>query len=164
MRKISALIAGLVLASSCSYFEKKEPSDGRGIVIRYMNLKAVYTFVLNRNRDATEVKKQAEKKIARMKELDRELDEPGTDHVALLDEYRQIKSEAEALKSKSKDYKAKLLNQINRAVKNISAKIKVDLILNIGDELIYAKKEYDITEDIMREIIRLDERQMPESR
>jgi len=164
MRKICALFAGLMLASSCSYFEKKEPSDGRGVVIRYMNLKAVYTFVLNRNRDATEVKKQAEKKIARMKELDRALDEPGTDHVALLDEYRQVRSEVEALRTKSRDYKAKLLNQINRAVKNVSAKIKADMILNIGDELIYAKKEYDVTEDIMREIIRLDERQTPESR
>jgi Skp family chaperone for outer membrane proteins len=164
MRKIGVLIAALALVSSCSYFTKKEPTNGREIVVRYMNLKATYAFVLNRNRDAVEVKKQIDGKIARMKELERELDNPATDHVALLEEYRKLRGELDALRSKSRSFKAKFLNQINRAVKNIAVKIKADLILNIGEELIYGKKEFDVTEDIMREILRLDERQLPEAR
>ena len=164
MRKIGAMTAALVLILSCAFFSKKEPNDGRGVVIRYMNLKAVYSFVLNRNKDAVEVKKQADKKIARLKELDRGLDEPGTDHVALLDEYRRVRAEIDLLKGTAKSYKSKVLNQINRAVKNVATRVKADLILNIGDELIYAKMEYDVTDEIMREILKLDERRMPESR
>jgi Skp family chaperone for outer membrane proteins len=164
MRKIGAMTAALALTLSCSYFSKKEPNDGRGVVIRYINLKAVYAFVLNRNKDAMEVKKQADKKIVRLRELDRALDEPGTDHVALLDEYRKVKAEIDSLKSTGKGHKTKILNQINRAVKNVASQVKADLILNIGDELIYAKMEYDVTYEIMREILRLDERRMPEAR
>jgi Skp family chaperone for outer membrane proteins len=164
MRKIGALTASLALMLSCSYFSKKEPYDGPGMVIRYMNLKAAYSFVLNRNRDAMEVKKQADKKIAHLKKLDHALDEPGTDHVALLDEYRRVRAEIDSLQSAGKSYKSKILSQINRAVKNVAIKVKADLILNIGDELIYAKTEYDVTDEIMREILRLDERRMPEAR
>ncbi len=176
MGKLSAMTVALTLtlslalsfvgalSLSCSYFTKKEPGDGKGVVVRYMNLKAVYSFVLNRNRDAMEVKKKADLKIARLKELDRDLDEPGTDHISLLDEYRQIRSEIDSLRSSSKSYKTKILNQINRAVKNVAAKAKTDLIFNIGDELIYAKTEYDITDEIIREIIRLEERRAPEAR
>ena len=149
--------------SSCSYLRKKDEPAPRP-VIRYMNLKAVYNFSLNRNRDALDVKKKLDEKIARMKEIEGDLDEPSTDHVALLDEYRTLDAELSALKGRSKYYKTKILGQIDRAVKNVAKNVKVDFIYNIGDELIYAKKEYDVTEEIMREIVRLEERSAPESR
>ncbi|OHD63838.1 MAG: hypothetical protein A2176_12005 [Spirochaetes bacterium RBG_13_51_14] len=160
-----ALIFAVALAAllSCSYFKKKDvvvPPP----VIRYMNLKAVYNFVLNRNRDALDVRIKLDEKLSRMKEVQRELDEPATDHVALLDEYRRLDSELSALKGKSKYYKGKILSLIDRAVKNVAKKEKADFIYNIGDELIYAKKEHDITEDILREILRLEERSASESR
>jgi Skp family chaperone for outer membrane proteins len=160
----AAVICVVVLAilSSCSYFKRKDEA-GPPPVIRYLNLKATYDFVLNRNRDALDVRKKLDEKMARLKEIESDLDQPATDHVALLDEYRGLAAELAALKGKSKYYKGQILNQIDRAVKNVAKKLKVDFIYNIGDELIYAKKEYDVTEDIIREIIRLDERKAPES-
>jgi len=110
------------------------------------------------------VKKKLDAKMTRMKEVERELDQPATDHVALLDEYRQLAVELSDLKGRSKYYKAKILSQIDRAVKNVAKTIKADFIYNLGDELIYAKKEYDVTEDIIREIVRLEERRSPEAR
>jgi Skp family chaperone for outer membrane proteins len=157
------LTVALAVPTSCSYFKKKD-NIGLPPVIRYMNLKAVYNFILNKNRDALDVKKKLDSKITRMKEVERELEEPATDHVALLDEYRQLAVELSGLKGRSKYYKAKILNQIERAVKNVAKSVKADFIYNIGDELIYAKKEYDVTEDIIREIARLDERKSPEAR
>ncbi len=107
------LAAALVLVPSCSYFKKKgEPVPP---VIRYMNLKAVYNYVLSKNRDALDVKKALDVKIGRMKEIERELDNPATDHVALLDEYRAISAEVRSLKGKSRYYKGKILTQIDRA-------------------------------------------------
>jgi Skp family chaperone for outer membrane proteins len=157
------LAATLAMTVSCSYFKKKEGA-GPPPVIRYMNLKAVYNSVLNKNRDAVDVKKKLDAKLTRMREVERELGEPATDHVALLDEYRQLAVELSDLKGRSKYYKAKILNQIDRAVKNVAKTAKADFIYNLGDELIYAKKEYDVTEDIIREIVRLDERRSPEAR
>ncbi len=156
------LAAALVLVPSCSYFKKKgEPVPP---VIRYINLKAVYNYVLSKNRDALDVKKALDVKIGRMKEIERELDNPATDHVALLDEYRAISAEVRSLKGKSRYYKGKILTQIDRALKNLAKSMNVDFICNVGDDLLYAKKEFDVTEDVLREIMRLDERNSPEAR
>jgi Skp family chaperone for outer membrane proteins len=162
--RTGAGIAAISLAflCSCSYLKNKE--DHAPPTIRYMNLKAVYNFILNRNRDALDVRKKVDEKLARLKEIERALEEPATDHVALLDENRQLTAELSSLKSRSKYYKAKILSQIDRAVKNVASTLKADFIYNIGDELIYAKKEYDVTEEIIREIVRLNERKSPESR
>ena len=105
-----------------------------------MNLKAVYNFVLNKNRDALDVKKKLDVKIERLKEIERELDNPATDHVALLDEYRAVSTEIRDLKGRSRYYKGKILTQIDRAVKNLAKSMNVDFIYNVGDELLYLKK------------------------
>ena len=162
--KSGAALLALVTAALAACSDMKKTDQGLPPVIRYMNLKSVYNFVLNKNRDAVEVKKKMDAKMTRMKEVERELDEPATDHVALLDEYRTLVVELSDLKGRSKYYKTKILSQIDRAVKNVAKTVKADFVYNLGDELIYAKKEYDVTEDIIREIVRLEERRAPEAR
>lgn len=157
------LVAAVAVCSSCSYLKKKE-EVGPPPVIRYMSLKAVYTYVMNKNRDALDVKKKLDQKLIRMKEIERDLDEPSGDHVTLLDEYRRLSSDLAGLKGRSKYYKGMILTQIDRAAKNVAKKLKIDFVVNIGDELIYARKEYDITEDVILEITRIDERRAPEAR
>ncbi len=164
MRCAAVMVAAAVgLFSSCSYFKKKD-DIGPPPVIRYMNLKAVYTYALGKNRDALDVKKKLDRKLARMKEIERDLNEPSGDHVAALDEYRTLAADCAALKGRSRYYKGIILARIDRAVKNVAKNIKIDFIVNIGDELIYARKEYDVTEDVILEITRLDERRAPEAR
>jgi Skp family chaperone for outer membrane proteins len=162
--RYGAAILALVTAAltACSDMKKTGPEPPP--IIRYMNLKAVYNFSLNRSRDALDVKKKLDEKLARMKEVEADLDEPSTDHVALLAEYRTLDADLKALRGRSRYYKARMMSQIDRAVKNVAKSAMADFIYNIGDELIYAKKEYDVTEEIMREIIRLEERSAPESR
>jgi Skp family chaperone for outer membrane proteins len=164
MRYAAVMLAvALAALTSCSYFKKKD-EIGPPPVIRYMNLKAVYSYILNKNRDALDVKKKLDLKMTRMKEIERDLDAPSGDHVALLDEYRKLASDLAALRGRSKYYKGMILTQIDRAVKNVAKNMKIDFVINIGDELIYARKEYDVTEDIILEITRLDERRAPEAR
>jgi len=155
--------AAVAIFSSCSYFKNKG-EIGPPPVIRYMNLKAVYSYALNKNRDALDVKKKLDRKLERMKEIERDLNEPSGDHVAALDEYRTLAADLAALRGRSRYYKGIILTQIDRAVKNVSEKIKIDFVVNIGDDLIYARKEYDVTEDVILEITRLDERRAPEAR
>jgi Skp family chaperone for outer membrane proteins len=162
MRYGAAILALATVLAACSDMKKTGPEPSP--IIRYMNLKAVYNFSLNRNRDALDVKKKLDEKLARMKEVEGDLDEPSTDHVALLAEYRALDTELKSLRGRSRYYKAKIMAQVDRAVKNVAKNARADFIYNIGDELIYAKKEYDVTEEIMRELIRLEERSAPESR
>ncbi len=164
MRRAAVMVAAAVaIFSSCSYFTKKG-DIGPPPVIRYMNLKAVYSYALSKNRDALDVKKKLDRKLERMKEIERDLNEPSGDHVAALDEYRILAADCAALKGRSRYYKGILLTQIDRAVKNVSEKIKIDFVVNIGDDLIYARKDYDVTEDVILEITRLDKRRAPEAR
>jgi len=162
--KSGAALLALVTAALAACSDMKKTDQGLPPVIRYMNLKAVYSFSLDRSRDALDVKKKLDEKLARMKEVEGGLEEPSTDHVALLTEYRALDGEMKDLRGRSKYYKTRIMALIDRAVKNVAKSIKADFIYNIGDELIYAKKEYDVTEEIMREIIRLEERSAPESR
>ena len=90
---IALAAGGIGLPAQISRRKQSRPRP----VIRYMNLKAVYNFSLNRNRDALDVKKKLDEKIARMKEVERDLNEPATDHVALLEEYRTLDAELSAL-------------------------------------------------------------------
>jgi Skp family chaperone for outer membrane proteins len=163
--KFRSLICAAVAAAlaSCSYITKKDAAP-LPPVIRYINLKAVYGFAMNRSRDALDVRKKLDQKLARMREIERALDDQTTDHVALLEEYRAVKKDLDALKSRSRYFKSRLLTQIERAVKNVAAEAKADFIYNIGEELLYAKREYDVSEDVIREIIRLEERKSPEAR
>jgi len=163
--RYGAVMLAVVLAAlaSCSYLKKKD-EIGPPPVIRYMNLKAVYSYVLNKNRDALDVKKKLDLKLTRMKEIERDLDATPGDHVTLLDEYRQLAADLAGLRGRGKYYKGIILTRIDRAVKNVSKEMKIDFVINIGDELIYAKNEYDITEEVILEITRLDERRAPEAR
>ncbi len=163
MRWCAAIVLLAAATASCSYFGRKD-APAPPPVIRYMNLKAVYDFVLNRNRDALDVKKKADVAAARIREIERELDDPGRDHIALLDEYRRLRGDLYALKKQSRGHKIRILSLIDRAVKNVAQKKKLDFIHNIGDELLYAKKEFDVSEEIIREIVRLEGRNTPESR
>ncbi|MFC1670786.1 OmpH family outer membrane protein, partial [Spirochaetota bacterium] len=60
--------------------------------------------------------------------------------------------------------KTTLLNKINTAVKRVAKKIEADFILNLGDGVVFARKKYDLTEEIIREILKLERRKSPVSR
>lgn len=163
MRRGLAILLLAATASSCSYFSKKDAPPPPP-VIRYMNLKAVYDFLLNRSRDALEVKKKSDAMSVRMREIERERREPNRDREALEEEYFRVKGEYDALKKAMKSHKVKLLSRIDRAVRNVAKKMKIDFIHNIGDELLYARKEFDVSEEIIRELVRIEDRSAPESR
>ncbi len=166
MRRGLAILVLAATASSCSYFSRKDaPSPPP--VIRYMNLKAVYEFLLNRTRDALEVKKKSDAIADRMREIERERrerQEEKREHAALDDEYDRLRGDYDSLKKAMKGHKVKLLSRIDRAVRNVAKKKKIDFVHNIGDELLYARKEYDISDEIVRELVRIEDRSAPESR
>ena len=163
MRRGFAIVMIAASAASCSNFLKKDAVPPPP-VIRYINLKAVYDFLLNRTRDALEVKKNYDATASRLREIEVERGEESRDTDALEDEFLRLKVEHDALKKAMKGHKVKLLSRIDRAVRNVAKKMQVDFIHNIGDELIYAKKEYDVSEEIIRELVRIEDRSAPESR
>jgi len=163
-RAVITLIIIALSLFSCSSLKKPGKSMAEPVVIRYMNLKAVYSSIRDRSSEAAELDSQR-KKLLEMKTVSEEKLHlnPG-DRSDSLKKLNKIRSDLESLAVRERRFKEKTLKRINRAVKIVARDYNIDFVLNFGDEAIYSKKKYDITEDVIREIMRLEKRGAPVSR
>ncbi len=148
--------------SSCSMFRKKASTEPP--VIRTMNLEAVYGFVLNREGDAVQLKGKIQKLSEKVKELEQRLEAEEGNRTVIKKELNESRAQLAELARKSAALRAKILERINRAVKGVSSRIKGDIVINYGEDIIYVRKEYDITEDVIRELMRIEQWSEPVSR
>jgi len=163
--KIRALILIFILLFfSCSYIKKGTKTAEDQLVIRYMNLNSIYNFMVNRDRDALKIKREREKILERLNDIKHQIIIIKSKNDKLLKEYNQKNKDLKEIELKGELYKKKILSQINISVKKVANRIKADYIFNIGDEVIFSRKKYDVTEEIIREIIRLEKRTAPVSR
>lgn len=154
----------LFLFSSCSLLNNDKMKAGNNIVVKYMNLNSIYASVLKRNNQAMQVMESKDIIVKSITELEEQLLITDKDREKII---KKLKNNREKLLEYEKEeayLKAKILDQINSAVKKVSKRLDADYVLNIGDEVVYAKKKYDITEEIIREIIKLEKRRAPASR
>jgi len=162
-KSVTILLAAIIFCS-CSSVNKDKKGDGAAIVIRYINLRTVYAFLLNKDEKAKQMDEKRSKLETALEDDKNLLLKEEGDKETL---YQRIKSNRQKLQELAVDeenHKAKLLNKIQAAVKNIAESSGADFIFNIGDEVIYAKKKYDVTEDVLSELERLESRSDPVSR
>lgn len=162
----SAIFVALVLAllsASCAGFGKKQLGE-QALTVRYVNLEGIYEFLLNRDREALKVKSELVRLGQQIKGLEQELDAMAGDRQKLQADYRKMRDRMEKLDRQARQYKEKILAAINQAVRTVARDIRADYILNTGDQIIFARKEYDLTEDIIRELSRLEKWHEPASR
>jgi Skp family chaperone for outer membrane proteins len=69
-----------------------------------------------------------------------------------------------AILEEEESFRAGILRRINQAVTEIASDTGIDFVLNIGDEVIYARGKYDITEDVIREMLKTEKRSDPSVR
>ncbi|MCU0847881.1 MAG: OmpH family outer membrane protein [Spirochaetes bacterium] len=163
-KKIFLFIVPILIISSCSIFKQKSNAPEGQLNLRYMNLKTVYNFMLGRDREAEEIKKMREETDKKIAMLEQAMFDPRADRAKAVRDLEDGRKNLSEIKAKSNYHKNKILNTINRAVKNVAEKIEADFILNIGDGVIYSKKEYDVTEDVIKELMRLENRRAEVSR
>ncbi len=165
MRKglIAIGLCTVLLMPGCSLFRKKQ-GPGPGPVIRYMNLKAVYDFVLNRDPDALKDSDRHGELLKEIRALETAILKEEGDREELNREYDKKMKRLLVLDGRVERHKRKILLQINRAVTIVSKNLDIDYVLNFGEDTIYAKKEFDITEDVIREILKIEKRTEPVSR
>jgi len=156
-----ALLIVLAMTLSCGGYSALKEQSSTGAV-RYMNLKAVYDFFLNRDAGAMELRKKMKETLGRIDSLLKKKGAsiPVGGDVLLDREYADLSE----IEKKIDIKKSGLLKKINLAVKQYAGRSDIRIIINSGECLLYGKSELDITEDIIREIIRLDARSEPLSR
>jgi Skp family chaperone for outer membrane proteins len=157
-----SLIILFPLAGCGKVYEVKE----RELRIRYVNLSIVFEFLINRDPEARNLKSQKNELLVKIKDTEGELQKEGggEKRIDLKNNLEGFRSELKKIKEKENYFKRKFLNEIDKAISILSKDMHIDFVLNMGDALIFSQKEYDITEDVIREIIKLKKRRDPVSR
>ena len=153
----------LIFSISCATPNRQKlPSDAEIQSIRYINIQAVFEFLSGRDTAALKLKIDKEEAIKNLQSYEEKLlSDSSSSKQKLASEYKTAKKKLSDFEKEESNLKTKFLKQINTAVKILAKEMNADFILNLGDEVVFAKKKYDITEDVLREIIKLEKRSDP---
>jgi Skp family chaperone for outer membrane proteins len=167
MKAIPAILLIALAAVACSTVPpvarigEKSPQP---VVIRYVNLPAVYETLKKKSDTARRI--MADKEAVR-KELDLAQEEillSSGEKKAAVERMKALRLRYNAILEEEESFRAAILRRINQAVTEIASDTGIDFVLNIGDEVIYARGKYDITEDVIREILKAEKRSDPSVR
>jgi len=154
--KISLIIL-IILLFSCSSINKKDNLNFQ-CRIRYVNIEAVYVFFLNKNPESNIIIKQKTDLVHDIKKM-RSM-KTGDISSTLKNKFKAM----ENIERQIEQIKSGILKKINRALKITAKEFNADIILNSSNQVLYGNDNLDITEEVIREIIRTDKRSAPVSR
>ncbi len=168
MKYLKSTLLLLCIFSCASIGEIKENNAAGAATgkFRYINLNIIFDYLSSNDSEAKDLKKRKEEILQKIDTVSGQLesikDEKNKNEI--IEKQKQYKLELAKIKSDEDLYKNKIYTRINRALENIAKKSDIDFVFNIGEGAVYAKKEYDITEEVLREIIKQKERSVPVSR
>ena len=149
-RIIMFILPIVIISCSANSF-----NNSNNYVIKYINLNAIYEYIYNNSNEAQDLKRKIDslnKKI---------YDTENSKASGLESELNYYREEMIKLKEQEKQLKSGFYSKIKSAVDNIADKHNADFIFNLSDGLLYSKSEYDITEEIIKELKSIDERTSP---
>lgn len=151
-----------LFAAGCSSPVREESREPR---IRYLNLRTLFDYLAG---DDAEVKSLR----GRREELRRIIDDlegrlrpgGGIPEAVLRSDIRKYEGELKETARAEERLRGKYYDSINRAVTSVARRIHVDYVFNIGDDLVYSRRENDITELVLQELSGMKKRSAPQSR
>lgn len=158
------LIVITIFLSACSRKGTGIRMEEKKTVIRYVNLNSLYTALSEVDPEYRAISQKRRKLLDEIEILQEEILSGKSGGETGLGKLRKKREDIEKLNTGIRSVKSRIYSRINNALKKISKNGNIDFILNLGDGLVYAGKKYDITEDVMREIIRQKKRSAPVSR
>jgi len=154
MTRFSILI-GIIFLVSCSTASKQ----GKVVkpLIRYVNLKLIYENMTASSRRVQNIKYEYSMKEKLLNTLIQKKEVNPVEKQKI----ERLKKRLKSLKNQEHIMKSKIYRKIKIAMKRIANKYNIDFILNLGSDVLYSKKNYDITEDVLFEIKKLNKRSAP---
>jgi Skp family chaperone for outer membrane proteins len=127
-------------------------NNSNNYVIRYVNLNAIHEYIYNNSNEVQDLKRKIDL-------LNRKIYEAENAKISGTEsELKFYREEMIKLKEQEKQIKSRLYSKIKTALDNIADKYNADFVFNLSDGLLYAKSEYDITDEIIEELKSIDER------
>ena len=143
----------LICITSCSM--RDFVNSNNNYVVKYINLNAIYEYIYNNSNEAQELKRKID--LLNKKTYDIENSESSGSE-SELNYYRE---EMIKLKEQERQMKSGFYSKIKSAVDSVADKHNADFIFNLSDGLLYSKSEYDITDEIIKELKSINERTSP---
>jgi len=142
-------IGGVISYSvSCAPEFKKDTDTRANTKIRYVNLKKISDFLDNRSPEYSRIYLEIKRHQSEIERTQR-----------FSENYEKLNAELESLEKELNDYKRQNYQLIQGILEQISNRHQIDFILQYSEHVIYAKQKFDITDEVIREIIKLEQRQ-----
>lgn len=160
-----AFRAILLIAATLSYCGSMRPPEEREARIRSVNMGLLFDYAVSSDPDARGVraaKKEALSAIGSLREKAASSDLSERENA----ERELIRRNAELAKLNAAEerHRGLILGEINRAMSAVASRLGIDFILGAGEGVVYVGKEYDVTEEVLRELVSLRKRNAPVSR
>lgn len=159
---LTTILTGIVFIG-CA---KTQVINEKEIRMRYVNLRLVFEYAANNDLDAKKLDFEKKETLSIIEKLEKEsvstADE--TRRKILVQDIERYKAGMKKINTDQEYHKQKILGEINRVIGTVASRMQVDFVFNTGDALIYFNKDFDITEDVLRELIAQKKRNAPVSR
>ncbi|MCL2155498.1 MAG: OmpH family outer membrane protein [Leptospirales bacterium] len=145
----------LMTITSCSMSNLVNSNNSNNYVIKYINLNAIYEYIYNNSNEAQEIKRKIDSLNKKISDVE---NSKLSGSESELNYYRE---EMVKLKEQERQMKSGFYSRIKSAVDSVADKHNADFVFNLSDGLLYSKSEYDITDEIIKELKSIDERTSP---
>lgn len=152
-----------LFAAGCSSAVRDESREPR---IRYLNLRTLFDYLAGDDAEVKSMRVRREELRRIMDDLDGKLKQGGggIPEAVLRSDLRKYESEFREAGKSEERLRGKYYESINRAVTSVARRMNVDYVFNIGDDLVYSRRENDITELVLQELSSKKKRSAPQSR
>ncbi len=159
------IIILLFFIYACGSLKQKEINNDKCLDIRYVNLNILFDYSVNNNPEARNIKKKKRDLLKKIDEITRKINTTKNNKEKILKlKLQEYYSKIDDIEKDEEYYKGIILSDIDYAVNAVARKHDIDYVLNIGEGAVYAGKEYDITEEVLRIIINRKKRSSPIAR
>ena len=163
---VSNILWGIVLLCIVSGCATEDRIAERNVRIRYINLSILFDYMVSADAEARQVRKQRKDVTSALDNIERTLmTEPDMQkRKSLAMKRRDYGEQMRMLDGREEFYKRKFLQDMNRAIDDVAVRMRIDYMFNIGEGLVYSRKEFDVTEQVLKELRKVKKRNAPQSR
>ena len=157
---------GVVLLCIVSGCATEDRIAERNVRIRYINLSILFDYMVSTDAEARQVRKQRKDILSALDSIERSLlTEPDMQkRKSLAVKRKDYGEQMRALRVREEYYKRKFLLNMNRAIDEVAVRMRIDYVFNIGEGLVYSRKDFDVTEQVLQELRKVKKRNEPQSR
>lgn len=161
MRAGATLLLALMMGA-CSTGQQPAQPEPR---IRCANIVLILEFMVRSDPDASALRARIEEERAAFARLEKESASAREgDRAGLAARVEEGRARLAELTAEEDSQKKRLMSELNRALSAVASRQQAEYVIAAGDALVYYRKELDITEDVIREIISQRKRNAPVAR